>query len=220
MLITTKVLSFGAFSEKFVLADNPESNFESEKSFSIGEFEKVMKPATPIIKQIYRANGKTKAIIMLPKKDILLESELNTLRDFFLFWTSLSCESKNGKPRLESRSANLAIAEVIEDGTHELSIADPRYNGIMVGDRGKNVKKGYTSKIQLVRNISIMYRDLFKDPSRHPETFALSIKGKELLKENLKKYNALKIRTLFIQSFVDHSGSELENQIESKQSRT
>ena len=49
----------------------------------------------------------------------------------------------------------LAIAEVLEDGTDQLKIVDPKYNEIMVGDTVKSLKKVIRQKVQLVRNISL-----------------------------------------------------------------
>ena len=146
-----------------------------------------------------------------------MESELNTYRQFANYNEKYKAKARSGKLLLQTRSSHLAIAEVLEDGTNQLEIVDPKYNEIMVGDTVKSLKKVIRQKVQLVRDISLQYRKLFKDPTRHPATYELSSKGKKRLRENLKKYNKLKINTLFIQSFVDHLGNEMENQIESKQ---
>ena len=219
MLFTTKVLSVSAFSEKFTLGQentDPETD-TGEKSFSIGEFPTEKLSKVPTIKEVFMDGDKTKVLIFLPNPNILLESELNTYRQFANYDGKHKAKAISGRLLLESKSSNLAIAEVLEDGSEQLKLVDPSYNHIMAGDPVMSLKKVIRQKIQLVRNISLQYRQLFKDPTRHPSTFELTEEGKNKLRENLKKYNKLKISTLFIQSFVDHLGDEMDNLVESKQ---
>ena len=163
MLFTTKVLSLNAFSEKFPLGsvNASQSDDSGERSFAVGDFKADEPSKLPTIKQVFKKDGKTKVIIFLPDPEVLLESELNTYRKFTNYANKINAQAISGKLHLETKSQNLAIAEVISDGSEQLEIVAPNYNEIMVGDTVKSMKKKIRQKIQLVKDINLEYRMLF-----------------------------------------------------------
>ena len=120
-----------------------------------------------------------------------------------------------GKLQVVQVQEQTSVAKILEDGTPLSAEIFPEFANVMAGDFIELMQQQIRKVRHILPQIEFAFEDLFVDPRAHPSTFALSRKGKSLLRAKAMIFSDKHLSHLFIRGFTGRLGSKNENQLES-----
>ncbi len=124
---------------------------------------------------------------------------------------------ETGKLKAFKVESHFTLAQVVEPSTPMAKALFPKFPGVMAGDMVKEINSPISTVQDITPESTVRYHDLFIDPKREPNSFELSERGRQKLRELAMAYARSRAGTLKVSGYTDHNGEASVNQVESYQ---